>query len=101
MDGTLSSVWSHVALLEEKIWASGRIGTWLSRLPAGTTRSAPFICMFGSAEPQMEQKDLLCRVDGRVNCVILSWPEIHLREAAPENRFEAWADPESLRQYSQ
>jgi hypothetical protein len=100
-EGIDSSDWSHVALLAVKIWAVGRRGTWVSRLPAGTTTKAPFICTLGSADPHREQKDRLWRVDGRVNWVILSCPQIHLTTAVPENRFEACAEPESLRQYSQ
>ena len=41
--GTFSSPESQLALFAMKIWPSGLIGTSLSRLPAGTTRSAPSI----------------------------------------------------------
>lgn len=83
------------------MWASGLIGTSPSRLPAGTTSRAPFICRPGSADPQIEQKHLLCRVDGRVNCVTLSRPDSHFNAAVLVNRFAACADPVSFRQYLQ
>lgn len=83
------------------MWALGRIVTSPFRLPAGTTSSAPLICTTGSADPQIVQKALLCRVDGRVNCVTLSSPDNHLSTAVAENRFAACADPVSFLQYPQ
>jgi hypothetical protein len=83
------------------MWASGRIGTSLSRLPAGTTSRVPSIWRLGSADPQIEQKDLLCRVDGNVNRVTLSCPDSQLKTALAANKLAACADPESFRQYSQ
>jgi hypothetical protein len=55
----------------------------------------------GSADPQVLQKHLLCRVAGKLNCLSLSSPETHFMVAVDENRLAAWADPVSLRQYSQ
>lgn len=100
-DGSVSNPASQLARLDTKIWAFGRMRTALSRLPAGTTSTAPLACWYGSAEPQIEQKHRACRVDGRQNAVTLSCPESHLSLPVDENRFAAWADPESLRQYSQ
>jgi hypothetical protein len=87
--GTFSNASSQLALLETNIWAFGRIGTSLFRLPAGTASNSPFICTFGSADPQMEQKHLLCRVDGRLNSLTLSSPETHFKVAVDENRLAA------------
>lgn len=42
-----------------------------------------------SADPQTEQKRLLCLVEGRMNDVFLSSPATHLRLATEENRFAA------------
>lgn len=61
----------------------------LFKLPAGTTSSLPPICRFGSAEPQLEQKHLVCCVDGKVNKVVWLSPEIHLRVAVEENKLAA------------
>lgn len=57
--------------------------------------------MYGSADPQIVQKHLVCRVDGRVNVLVSSSPEVHFSLAVGENRFAACAEPVSLRQYSQ
>lgn len=59
------------------------------RLPAGTTSSLPSICIMGSADPQVLQKHLLCRVAGRSKCLTLCSPEIHLSDAVDENKFAA------------
>lgn len=93
-----SSAWSQLALLAVKMWALGRIRTSLSRLPAGTTSRVPSLWRLGTAEPQIAQKDLLCRVDGRVNFVTLSSPRRQFKEAVEEKRLAEWADPESFRQ---
>jgi hypothetical protein len=61
-----SNALSQLALLETKMWAIGRSGTSSFRLPAGTMMSVPFARSLGSADPQIEQKDLPCRVEGRV-----------------------------------
>lgn len=71
------------------MWAVGSIGTLLLRLPAGTTSSAPFIWALGSADPQIEQNDLLCLVDGKSNCLTLSSPESHFKAALDENKLAA------------
>lgn len=47
---------SQLALFEKKICASGRFSNFVSKHPAGTTRSLPSICKLGSAEPQVAQK---------------------------------------------
>jgi hypothetical protein len=39
----------------------GRNETSVFRLPAGTTRSVPSICVLGNADPHSRQNDLLCR----------------------------------------
>lgn len=54
--GTLSNSWSQFARLATKMCASGLTETAVSRLPAGTTTSLPFICTIGSADPQVPQK---------------------------------------------
>ena len=87
--GTVSSASSHVALLAKNMWEFGLIGTALLRLPAGTTSSWPFVWTLGSADPQVEQKDLLCRVDGRSNRLTLPSPEIHFSLALDEKRLAA------------
>jgi len=71
------------------MWAFGLMRISLFRLPAGTTSNLPFICIIGSADPQMLQKHLLCRVAGKLNCLTLSAPESHSRAAADENRLAA------------
>jgi len=63
--------------------------TSVSRLPAGTFNSAPFICMSGSAEPQVEQKQCLCRVFGRLKTVTRSCPDSHFNDAVDENKLAA------------
>ena len=82
----LQVVIPHPARLDTKMCASGRMRTSVFKLPAGTTSSLPFIWTFGSAEPQMLQKPLLCLVPGRSNCLTLSAPATHLRVADAENR---------------
>src|SRR5262249_6537352 len=54
--GTSSRSWSQLARLAVKMCAVGRTSISLSRLPAGTTSSAPFKCDRGSAEPHSWQK---------------------------------------------
>jgi hypothetical protein len=87
--GTFSSASSQLALLAAKIWAFGLMRTSLFKLPAGTTSHWPFICIMGSADPQVLQKHLLCRVAGKLNCLAWSSPEIHFRAAVEENRLAA------------
>jgi len=87
--GTVSSASSQAALLATNMCASGLTATSVFRLPAGTASNAPFICLLGSADPQMEQKLLTWRVDGRVNCLTLSSPETHFSVAVDENRLAA------------
>lgn len=87
--GIFSNPLSQLALLDPKICASGLSGISLFRLPAGTSRVRFSICTRGSAYPQIEQKHRPCLVDGKLNDVILSWPEIHFKLADEENRFAA------------
>jgi len=68
------------------MWAIGLTVTSLSKLPAGTASKVPSICIMGSADPQVLQKDLLCRVVGKLNCLTLSPPETHFSAAVDENR---------------
>lgn len=63
--GTVSSSWSQSARLATKRWALGRRATGVSRLPAGTTRGEALVAARGSAEPQVLQKLLAWRVEGR------------------------------------
>ena len=87
--GTFSNESSQPALLDTNIWAFGLMRTSLFRLPAGTTSNSPFICMIGSADPQVRQKHLLCRVAGKLNWLTLSAPESHVSAAVDENRLAA------------
>ena len=50
-------------------------------------------------DPHVQQKLLLCLVPGRLNCVTLFSPAVHVRVADDENRLAACAEPVSLRQY--
>jgi hypothetical protein len=65
------------------------MSTRLVKLPAGTASNVPFICSLGSGEPQVLQKDLLCRVFGKSKRRTFPSPEIHLSVALDENRFAA------------
>ncbi len=87
--GTLSNSLSQLALLDTNRCASGLIVTSPSRLPAGTTSNSPFICINGSADPQLPQKDLLCRVAGKLNCRTSPSPASHFRDPFEKNRFAA------------
>lgn len=69
----------------------------LSRLPAGTTNSAPSICTVGAAEPQVEQKPFTCLVEGTWNVLIEDSPQSHSIFALTEKRFAACAEPVSFR----
>jgi hypothetical protein len=80
---------SHVALLEQKICAFGVISISQLRLPAGTTNNFPSICREGTADPHSMQKLFVCLVEGRVNVLILSSPDIQLSLAVVENKFAA------------
>jgi hypothetical protein len=57
------------------------MGTSLFRLPAGTTSNPPLVGMIGSADPQVGQKHLVCRVADKLNCLTLFAPESHLMVA--------------------
>ena|GEM_PF-3429289 len=59
------------------------------------------VTTLGNADPHSRQNDLLCRVAGNVNCLILSWPESQMSLPVDVNRLDACADPVSFRQYSQ
>jgi hypothetical protein len=78
--------------------AFGLTDSSLSRLPAGTTSSAPFACLYGNAEPHVEQKHRVCLVGARLNRFTPLSPEIQLSCAVLENRLAACAEPVSFRQ---
>lgn len=69
-DGTSSRTRSQLALLDRNIWASGLMRTSLVRLPAGATSSSPFICIVGSADPQLSTEG--CRAPLRLSIKYIS-----------------------------
>lgn len=79
--------------------ASGTIPTLVVKAPAGTTSMLPSV--YGMADPQIEQNDLVCLVSGSVYVVSLSWPESQTSFADDEKMFAVWAEPESFWQCPQ
>jgi hypothetical protein len=87
--GIFSNASSQLARLAQNICEFGLIGISVLRLPAGTTINWPFLSTLGNADPQIEQKHLPWRVEGRLKRVTLLSPEIQFSFAAEENRFAA------------
>jgi hypothetical protein len=92
---------SQQARLSHEIRAWGRISGGVSRQPAGTTSRVPSICRSGSAEPQVAQKLLPCRVPGSRNERTRAWPESQETLPPGAKILDAWAEPVSLRQREQ
>lgn len=58
--------------------------TLVLKAPAGTTSMRPNV--YGMADPQTEQNDLVCLVPGSVKVLSVSWPESQVRLADEEKR---------------
>ncbi len=52
----------QLALLAQNMWAFGRIGTSLFKLPAGTTNSAPLNCTRGAGPNRRSNRKTCCAV---------------------------------------